>query len=800
MLRNYFKIASRNLNKNKTQSIINLFGLATGIAFTLIIGAYILGELQVNAGLKNADNQYIIQSKWKNQNLGYELTTLGPLAKTLKEEYPNLLADYYRFDAVTSTVSKDNKHFRENLQIGDRTMLSMFGFSLLYGDAKTALNDPYSVVITENAAIKYFGKTDVIGQTLTIENFSGSNHDFIICGVMKKNPKNSVTMIADNNNSQIFLPFNLDFFRRDVSPWTNKYIVAFVELKDGVTPEELDKPMRRLIKDNAPEQISENLTTYLVPLKKYYLDANNGIIRKLIYTLFSVAIFILLMAVINYINLAISKAGTRTKEIAIRKVLGGIKKQLIFQFLTESAINVFLSTIFAVLIYIIARNYFSSMFGDDIPELTSYPIYFVFLLLALSLIVGLLAGIYPAFILSSLRLVESLKSKFTSMNEKIATRKLLVGFQFATATVVFICSIIISQQISFFFSSELGYNKDYIITAQVPRDWSERGVASMETIRNELAQSSIVRDASLSYEIPNGNNNGSNNMFKPGQDPSRGVLIQSLITDEKFADTYQIPMAAGRYFNTAYDDSKSLNIVINESAAKAFNWTSSASIGNKVKIQGSSAEYTIVGVIKNFHFGSMLETIQPIWFTNIRNRGIYRYLSIRLNPGDLNNAVTTLQKQWTMLMPNAPFEYQFMDDTLKRLYITELKLKKAAYTAATLATIIALLGVIGLLSFNIQKRIKEIGIRKVLGSSVTSVIVLFIKEFLPVIFIASILACPFTYLIMRNWLDGYAYKIIISVIPFIIAISFLILVTIILIVIQTIKTANLNPVESLRYE
>ena len=798
MLKNYLKIGWRNILKNRFYSLVNIIGLSSGIAFAILIGAYIWCELQVNTKLKDADNQYIIQSKWKNPNMGFEITTLGPLAKTLKEEYPNLIANYYRIDAISSIVSKGDKHFRENIQIGDNTILNMYGFSLLQGDTKTAFTDPYSVVITEEMAIKYFGKVDVLGQTLTIENFSGSKHDFIISGIMKKLSQNSVTMF-DNNNNQIFLPLNSQsFFGRDITPWTNPYIISYVELQEGVGPEDINKPMRKIINSNAPSQISSNITPYLVPLKKYYLDANNGLVRKMINALMYVVIFILLMAIINFINLSISQSGSRLKEIGVRKVLGGMKKQLIFQFLIESIIIVFLATFFAVFIYEVTRNYFGSILGKNIPELTSFPLYFAFLILALSIIVGSLSGFYPAFVLSSLKSVDSLKGKLATIKEKTWLRKLLMGFQFSIAAIVSASAIIISQQVSFFFSKNLGYNKDYVITAQVPRDWSQQGVSRMETIRDELTHLNIVSSVSLSYEIPNGNNNGSNNMYKPGHDSSEGVTVQSLVTDERFADTYQIPIVTGQYLNNSFNQLS--DIVINETAAKAFNWTPSEAIGKEVKVSDFPTTFTIVGVIKDFHFGSMQENIQPTWFMNVSNRQIYRYLSIRVTNVDVNNAVETLQKEWSKLIPGAPFEYKFMDDILRKIYETDIQFRKASYAATLLAIIIALLGVIGLISLSIQRRTKEIAIRKILGSSMTGIIKLFVKEFLFVILFASILACPFAYLIMQNWLNGYAYKIAVTAEPFIMSVSFLILITILLIIIQTIKTANENPVKNLKTE
>ena len=283
MFKNYFKIAWRNIIKSRFYSAVNIIGLSTGIAFTLLIAAYIWSELQVNKNLKNADRQYIIQSNWKNPNQGYDLTTLGPLPKALRESYPNLVANYYRFDGIFAIISKGDKSFREDVAICDSTMLSMYGFSLLYGDAKTAFEGPFSVVITTDKAIKYFGKTDVVGQTLTIQNFSGSKHDFMIKGVMNMPSKNSVTWLNDNNDNQIYISSNnISYFGRNMD-WPNPHIVGYIELQKGVTPKDLEKPIAYLVNQNAPPQIAANMSPYLVPLTKYHLSANNGLVKKMLW-------------------------------------------------------------------------------------------------------------------------------------------------------------------------------------------------------------------------------------------------------------------------------------------------------------------------------------------------------------------------------------------------------------------------------------------------------------------------------------------------------------------------------------
>jgi ABC-type antimicrobial peptide transport system permease subunit len=798
MLKSYFKIAWRNIIKSRFYSAINITGLSTGIAFTLLIGAYVWSQLQVNKNLKNADQQYIIQSKWKDPNEGFAMATLGPLAKELKERYPDLVLNYYRYDGITSNVSKDDKSFRENLQVGDSTMLNVFGFTLLHGNAQTALKNPFTVIITKNKAIKYFGKTDVVGQTITIENFSGSKHDFLITGVLNSIQKNSVTSLIDNYPGDFYVSTdNLDFFGRNMS-WQNAFIASYVELQKGVTPKDLEKPIAYLEKQNAPPQVAADLTPYLVPLKEFYLSANNGLVQKMIYALSAIALFILAMAIINFVNMSVSRSAARMREIGIRKVLGGLRKQLIIQFLTESIIIVFFATVFALIMYALTRNLFSSILGTEIPALNNFPVYFIVLPFLFIALIGFIAGIYPAFVLSSLKSVESLKGKIT-VKENVLLRKSLIAFQFGTAAIAFVGAIIISKQTDLFLSNNLGYNKNYVLSAQVPRDWTQQGVNKMENIRNQFSSVSNIKNISLSYEVPDGNNSGNAAIYKFGSDSAQAVVTQALTTDENYLDVYTIPLKAGSFFEgPALDSGK---VILNETAVYALGWKNAAdAIGQQIRVPNDPTIYTVRGVTNDFHFGSMQQKIAPIIFFNVQFATIYRYLSFKLNPANIPATINALQKKWSTLMPGGPFEYKFMDNTLANLYKTELQLKKASYTATMLALIIVLLGVIGLISLSIQKRTKEIGIRKVLGSSVAGIITLFIKEFLLVILIGGVIACPLAYIIMHNWLQNYAYRINMNASPFIVSIVCLGLITALLICIQTIKAAIANPAKSLRTE
>ena len=802
MLRNYIKIAWRNIINRRFFSLLNIVGLSTGIVFTLLIGAYVWNELQVNHRLKNAKNQYFLESEWKDPNLGVSITTLGPLAKRLKEEYPNLVVNYYRWDGITSVVSKGDKHFRENIQLGDSTLLSMYGFELLHGDVNTALKNPFSVVVTKDKAIKYFGKTDVVGETITIQSFSGSKRDFAITGVLKDMAENSVTMLNDANHNTFYIPTNtFSYFGRfDFEAWANIYIPSYIELKTGVTAAAIKKPIEELIQKNAPDGIKQNLTVHAAPLTKYYLEKNNGLVKQMLYTLSFVGFFILLMAIINFINISISSSSTRLKEIGIRKVLGGVRKQIIIQFLTESIILVFLSTLLAIALYPIAKPFFSELVGKAVPELLSFPVYFIFIPAAVVLIVGTIAGIYPAIILSSLKSADAVKGKLKTIKENVLLRKSLAGFQFGMASIVMIAAFIVSEQVSYFFSQNLGYNKEYIVSSQLPRDWTPQGVRKIETLRNEFAAMPQISQATLSFEIPNGMNGGQPPVYKYGTDSTSAIAMQSMITDGYYLDTYMIPLKAGSFFNTSgsIDSSK---IVLNEKAVQTLGWKNAEEAINKqLRIPGSPIVYTVQGITSDFHFDSMQQEIQPIIFFHPRLTNTYRFLSFKIKPGNVGNTISAIEKKWAALLPGSSFEYSFMDDTLKKLYKTEIQLKKAAYTATLLSLVIVLLGIIGMVSLSIQKRTKEIGIRKVLGSSVAGIVTLFLKEFLIIIIIAGIIACPLAYIIMKDWLNEYAYRINITAQPFILSTFLLGLITILLIALQTSRAANANPVKSLRTE
>lgn len=810
MLKNYVKIAFRNLLRRRLYALVTLLGLTVGITFLLLIGNYIQGELAVNKTLRNAGQQYLVQSRWKEETMGMDVTTLSPIGPTLRRLYPNLVANYYRFYGVTAIVSNGQKHFRESIEVGDSTLLIMFGFPMAYGDSKTALSAPNSMVLTETMAQKIFGRTDVLRQPLTVQTPLGGKQVFTVTGVMQEPPRNSVTDLLSNRDQLFISMRDVGYFspKAGIDSWQNQYIPNYIELQPGVTADRLTKPLADVLALYAPPVFKENLRVYLSPLETHYLKANHGLVEKMILTLTIIAVFILLMAVVNFVNITIGMSATRLREIGVRKVLGGLKRQLIGQFLAESLLLTVGATLLALGCHEIFRPLFADVLERPIPSLMTWSPFAYVGLIGLMLVISFLAGGYPAFVLSNLPSVESLKGRAAfgkltaSVQKGIGLRRALIVFQFTVAIFVFVGALVISRQVAYFFSKNLGYQKDQILTvASVPRDWSPAGVQRMEGVRSQLARVPGVRDVSFSFEIPDGRSSGNGRLFQQGRDSSQAAVVTVMTTDEQFAKTYGLHVEEGQFFHAVSSGYDSTRVVLNVSAAKALGYANPAkAMGQIVRFQGSDRTYRVDGILTDFHFGSLHETINPLIFLHVRANPIYRYFSFKLAPGHLPETVAAINQEWARLFPDAPFEYAFMDDTLQKLYQTELQLQKAAKLATTLALIIVLLGVLGLVSLNVTRRTKEIGIRKVLGANTFGIVNLFLKEFVLILLVANVIAWPIAYYFLNDWLTHFTYRADLSWSPFVFVAIVLALLTAFVVSTQAIRAALVNPVKSLRSE
>ncbi|WP_343538416.1 ABC transporter permease [Sphingobacterium thalpophilum] len=796
-----FKIAWRNIRKKKIQNLINLIGLTCGITFMILVGAYIWDVHQVNSRIKNIDQQFLLQSTYKKEGFGINLTTIGALPKALYEEYPNLVANYYRLDGLTGIVSNGNTVYEEGMSLGDPSLLTMFGFELLAGNVNTALNNPFSVAITDKAAVKYFGKVNVLGENLQIKNFNGEKHDFAITAIVKTDVQNAIMDLTKGMHADIFLPIaNETYFGRSINNWDNPYIAGYIELKPGVTPQQVDQAILNLVHKNKDKEFADQYAPNLRPLKTYYLDDNQGAIRKMIKTLSWVAIFILIMAIINFINFSIAQHITRLKEIGMRKIMGSSRLQLIGQLLTEYILIVAIAALISLPIYILVSPLFAHVLMRELPSLISLPGYFFGLLGLSILMIGLLAGLYPAIKLSNINILASVKNQFAALGDKQLVRKVLLFFQFAVALLLLVCTLIISKQVSLFITSDLGYNKDYVLTVQAPRDWSETGIRKMETVRHELLQTAAVKSVSLSYETPG--LLGSNMQAAFGNNNDTEVQVQRINSDSYFLETYEIPLLAGTFLprNTA-TNMTNRPVVINKKAMEDFGFSNAENaIGQQIAVNTPQNKMTIVGITDNFVANSLHRASPAIIWTDVHDSFQYRYLSIRLRRGQLSKAVQGLEKKWKELMPDAPFEYQFMDDRIKGLYETELQLQRAAQIASAVSLLIVILGLTGLISLSIHLRNKEVGIRKVLGASLSHLMLLFSKEYYGIFLLAVLVTVPSSYMIMQHWLQNYVIRIEINAFTYLLPLAILLSILGLLVGAIVFRATRFNPVEKLRDE
>lgn len=802
MLKNYFKIAWRNLWKNKSFSIINIFCLALGITFSLLIGVYVLNAEGVNSGIRNIDNQYVINSKWKEDNQGLPITTLGPLAKTMKEEYPNLVENYYRFDPVVNIISVGDKHFRTQIAIGDTTLISMYGFPLAYGNPSQAFGNNQSAVVTEDFANKFFGKTDVTGQVISIQTpADGARHNFTITAVLKNLPLNTVSNFT-NTPYQVYLPMDANqyFQAGDKGDnWSNIYMVNMLQLKPGVTPARLERPLATVLEKYQPAFVKGNLKIELAQMRNYYLKDNNGAIQKLLTTLSLVAGFILLLAIINFINISIGTSASRLKEIGLRKVFGGAKHQLIAQHITEALTLTATATIISLAFYETLLPVFNQLLNATLGHFWQFGLGKLLFILILIITVGITSGIYPAFVLSSQNVVNAVKGKIEAAKGGVTLRKALLIIQFSLAIMVFISAIVISKQVSYFFNKDLGYNKEQVmVISSLPRQWDTAGITRMERARLQLLDLPGVKNVSLSYDIPDGN--GGNIAAYAGNSPN-ATNLAIIAADADFAKTYGLQMRQGVFMK--YDNTSNLpgKIVLNESAVKALGWTSA--VGKNIRLGAANGQVvTVAGVVKDFHLGSMQQKVQPLIIAGLKESftGSYRYFSVKLKNADLSNTINAIQQKCKDLFPDAGFEYSFMDDKFQAMYASELQLKKAADIATVLSLLIVFTGIFGVVAFTLSKRTKEIAVRKVLGADIKSIIYLFLKEYSVLIAISNIAAWPLAYLVTSKWLENYAYRVHQSLMPYASVCLFIFVTASVLISLQCFKAAVVNPVKSLRSE
>lgn len=800
MIKNYFKVAFRTIRRGNLHLFLNVIGLALGMAVIMFIGGYVLNELKINRDLNDVDRTYVIHSHWTPENLGVHYTTLGPLAKIAMEQYPQQLQEIYRYTLASSTVSSSTgRNFREQLQIGDTSLAQMFGFNLVHGNSKLAFDND-GIVITESVARKYFGRTDVLGETLTLQTNSGANVNYQISAVLKEFKSNSVVNFSNSPlQNQIFLPMSAlkHFMEGADEDWSFKYMVSIIKLKDGISVSALEKSLNKIILSHAPE-LAKNVSCELHPLGNYYLQWNDGKALKMVRLLSLIALFVLLLVVVNFVSIMISGSSFRLREIGLRKLFGGIRKQLVIQFLAESICISFFALVLALIFYLLLRVPFQKLFGKPVDGIHVFDLSIFLITLVISIIVGFLAGLYPALRLSKFGIVSAVKGKLPAFGEGRFMRKTLICFQITVASFVLISSVFIAKQLVFIQRFDLGFDQEgVIVITSLPREWNEKGISKLEAIKESMLNNNEVVDVSVSYEVPDGN---AGNRYDFESPEGRHVDMPLLRVDENFATTYGLTLLSGGFFHADSGEYQKDRVVLSKRAARDFGWTPDQAVGNHLVLKGTDITLEVVGVVQDFHFYSLFRSVEPLSMVHIRDKMSYRYMSIRFKSENLPATIKQLEATWRDLFPEAPFDYAFMDDKVKQFYAVEDRMSRSSSIATIITLFIMVCGIIAFMSVSLARRVKEMGIRRVHGATSFNILALLLNEFFWQYILAGMLSCTLAYYFLTTWLAGFHYKIELGIAPFIAIYLAIVLFICLIITAYSLRTVLINPIKSLRYE
>lgn len=810
MLRNYLTVAFRNLWKNKFYSLINILGLAVGLACFLFILLYVRDELSYDKYHAKADRTYRVSFEGFafEQELNYAVVgaQLGP---TILEEYPEI-EQYCRFrDRGSYSVRYEDQSYREeNWVFADSTLFDVFSFELLKGDPQKVLVEPNTLVITEAIAKKYFGSEDPIGKSLTVDN----DNLYRVSGVMKEMPRNS------HFNFDIFASMSTINESRNPT-WLSNNFQTYVVLKEGADPESVNAKFPALIRTYIGPEIEQFMgKTYddlltagnylefsLFPMTKIHLHsdlreelgATSDI--KYVYIFTFIGIFILLLACINFMNLSTARSATRAKEVGMRKVVGAQRSQLIFQFLNESVLITFLGLFTASTFFFFLLPYFNQLSGKEISLAeVNHPGLWAFMIM-LVLVVGLIAGSYPAFYLSAFKPITVLKGRLMKkIGRSISLRSVLVIFQFAITIGLIVGTIIISNQLRYIQNKKLGYDGDQIL---ILNNFYNLG-NNCQVFKDEMLKHPQVINATMSSSLPTpSSRNTSATFLGRNPDPNKTHIAQLFTVDHEYIPTLGMEIIQGRAFSREFP-SDSMAVIVNESAVEMYGLddplgTEISTFGGGTAEKPEPLTFRIIGVVKNFHYESLRSKIGPLVLFLGESRG---NLSIKLKPDNISQFVSDLNQKWNELGPGQPFGYDFMDEDFASVYEAETRIGHIFSVFTFLAIFIACLGLFGLATFTAEQRTKEIGIRKIIGASISRIFVMLTAEIIKWIFIANLIALPLAYYFMKKWLQGFAYPVDINWVTFAAALFISLLVALITVSYQAIRAATRNPVKALRYE
>lgn len=797
MIRNYIKLAWRNIRRNKSYTFINVFGLSLGIACSIVIFTLVSYHLSFDTFHANKERIYRIVTEWHDEETGYSGAVPSPVGKAFRNDYTYAektarVIDYN--DALIAIPGKtETKKFRESTGIvyTEPAFFDIMSFPLVKGNKQNFLSTPNSAAITEKLANKYFGSEDAMGKIIRVNNKT----DFIIKGILKNIPPNTA------RSQEIYLSYqNLkdqnSWLAKD-SGWGGVYSGSqcFVLLKPTATVAQANQALHQIVLNNYTGRDQKVWHFRLQPLSDIHFntDFDGQADKKYIWALLFIGLFLIITACVNFINLATAQALNRSKEVGIRKVLGSLPKQLFWQFIAETALITLFATVLALGLGAVALKFVNELFKTEMTLHVFTNLSLLIFLLLTGLLVTFLSGFYPGLVLARFQPVLALKSKLSQKHiGGFSLRRVLVVTQFTISQMLIIGTIVIASQMSYSKNADLGFNKEAIITLPLPI--SDK--VKMSTLKTRLSAIAGTEKISLCFEPPASGSNNNTGLRFANRNEDEHWSINEKFADDQYLSTFGIKLIAGR---NIFPADTIREFLVNETFVKKLGLKSAADVLNqRLSINGGSNSGPIVGVVKDFYNYSFHDDIAPICIMPSSNN--YQYAAIKINTKDLKSALVSYEKIWNDTYPDYLYEYQFLDDRIARFYEMDSIMLKMIEAFAGIAVLIGSLGLYGLVSFMAVRKTKEIGVRKVLGANIGNILWLFGKEFSRLLLIAFVIAAPIAWWAMDKYLLDFKNKIHIGADIFIIAISFTFLIAALTVGYRSIRAAIANPVTSLRTE
>lgn len=790
MITNFFKVAFRNLVRNKGVSFLNIFGLATGLAASLMILMWIQHELSYDRFFKDAEQIYRVEEDQHYSGDIYHVNvTPFPSGAEWKKRIPEI-TEYCRMSYMSKVLVEhgDKQMMETGIRGADSTFFKMFSFRLKYGDPNTALFEPHSIVLTEEMSNKYFGDENPLGKAITIEN----NYEFMVTGVLEELPDNTSLWFKG------LIPFRfLDEIGYTNNYWGSNSITTYVKCVPDFDVAGVNKKMTEIQREYEPESLTEFM---LAPLTKIHLHSRFGYTNRPgaivnVFVFGAIGLFVLIIACINFINLTTARSSLRDKEIGVKKVVGARKKSMVAQFTLESIFQVFIALVFALVIIALLLQPFNTVSGKDFTVADMFTLKHILTYFVVAVVVGAVAGIYPAFYLSSFKAVNILKGEVTKGKKSGNMRRGLVIVQFVLSVFLAVSGIVIYLQMQHMRNMDIGYDKDNLVSILIAEDFESR----YNAVRGELSDNPLIENVSASWLNPVYTGSNSAGIDWEGKDPELDVLVTFNAFDYDLVETMGYEIAQGRSFSREYPGDMAsdtiANFLVNEEMARIMNVDNP--VGKWFRFQGYSGE--VVGVLKNYHFTSVRSEIEPIAVFLGRPERM-NYIMVRLSSSHPEEAAAALRDIWNRNVSDYPLDFGYVDQYLEDLYRGELRMSRLFKYFTILATLIAALGLYGLSSFIAERRTREIGIRKVMGSSVSQVVGMLTREFLYLVLIALLVSFPLSYIYLNDWLKDFPFRIDMGAWPFIVVGVGALLISIITVSFQSYRAAIINPATAVRRE